>query len=206
MEPTQPSHVYRTMKLLPLTVGIIFSWLCVSNIQAHSDQIGALVYVEKHFQASDPIDLITIIAEWPTDGIPIITLRSKLFETELPPEAVDDLPRPDLESISPRWSTVSFDSQTMDWIEEPYLYLSINLYGPPGTTWPPTQVNFFFENDGRLTERKIKRFVPSGDGNSISTIWETWPMNSDLSATDMLAQAYHRLELPLPDPLTGKPR
>lgn len=88
----------------------------------------------------------------------------------------------------------------MDWVDRPYLYLSIAVHGPRGTSWPPTQVNYFFDNDGTLRERKLKRFVNVHDSTSghIWVLWKPWPVGSPPSADAVIEAAYRERDLPLP--------
>lgn len=167
-----------------LTCGLVL--FACSPAAAHSDQLGRLVHIVKTYQAEEPVGRITLEYDGRDADAAVIRVESALFRAEVPPAALENLPRPDYEHMDAPYSTISFDGASGEWVARPYLYVSVSVLGPAGESWPSTWVHFQFDDRGRLTHRRLKRFVPQ-PSNSIRVLMADWPVGSDQSAAEVLA-------------------
>lgn len=167
---------------------------------AHTDMIAPLTRVEKVYQAPKPLGEMKVIYTAGRDAVaadeergiaaeaavkPGLTIACDLFESSVPGELLEDLPRPDWNGLYAAFSLTNFSRTRGEWVDEPYVYITVRLHGPVGESWEQTWATFHFDHNGQL-ERRIKRFVPVPNPRIKSTlvIWEAWPAGTE--AEDIL--------------------
>lgn len=155
---------------------------------AHSDQIAPLSEVEKVYAAPEPIGRLSACYNAASeDSQESLIVACDLFRSQVPPEGLSDLPRPGWSSFSIAYSLTSLDSSG-EWVDRPYLYLRVRLYGPAGQSWEQTWATFHFDAEGNF-DRRVKRIIPNESTNMARVIWEDWPIGSDQSAEAVLESA-----------------
>ena len=171
---------------------------------AHSDMIGPLLIVEKVYGPPAPIGRITVRYDGTNEAEPTLKLSSNLFSTTLSAKLLRDLPRPNWNALSVPYSFTSIEPKTRKIIEQPYLYITVPLYGPAGQSWPGVSVEFHFDSSGKVSKRILKQFVPVKDkrprldlphaeADYIDSIYENWPLDSRESAEAVLARAFKKI-------------
>lgn len=197
------------MRLFDMKPKSIFTACCLfvqmtsNHALAHSDMIGPLIIVEKVHGTPDPIGRIVVRYDGSDAAKPTLTLSSNLFQVELPPQALLNLPSPDWDNMRVPWSMTSIDRRTGEIIRQPYLYVSIPLRGPKGKTWIRANVLFFFDTQGLLKERHLQMYVaikdkkwlvdlPHSEADVIGTLGEEWPLTSTETAEEVLTRALVR--------------
>jgi hypothetical protein len=174
---------HRTAVLLALS----FLAFAAPFAAAHEDQIGPLVKVEKTYAAPTPLGPIRALYVAATkEAKASLLIKSDAFEVNVPAEGLSDLPRPDWDRFTVAYSLTSYANGRF--VERPYVYLSVVLYGPPGQSWEQTWATFHVDADGKLT-RKVKRFVDVEKSNSIRVIWRDWPIGGKATAAEILEAA-----------------
>jgi hypothetical protein len=188
---------------------LILYWCCgcalalAGSVFAHTDMIGPLVRVEKVYDAPAPIGRITVKFDATNADAATLELTSALFRASLPPNALRNLPRPNWDGLAVPYSLTSYDVETRQWVNRPYLYITLPVYGPAGRTWPSTSVQFSFDEKGGLKERRLKQHVPVKDGRPrpdlppadtdfLHTLYEPWPVEGTESAEEVLSRALRR--------------
>ena len=93
------------------------------------------------------------------------------------------------------FSLTSYDVDTRQWVDRPYVYVLVPLLGPAGAeNWQQTWVTFHFTPKG-FTDRKLKRSIDMGPSaadprsNTIRTIWADWPIGKGVTAAEALKAA-----------------
>jgi hypothetical protein len=185
----------RTFSLLS-AVALVLAAFAVGRTRAHEEMIGPLVVIEKVYDAPEPLGRIVVRYD-ATEAEPTLHLRHGRMIAKVPADALRDLPRPNWDAMTVPYAMTSFDVKTRAWVDRPYFYISVPLHGPAGKTWPTTAALFFFDKAGRLSERKLKQFMPIKDGRPrpdlppgeadvIDAINEDWPAGGVESAEDLL--------------------
>lgn len=188
------------MKLKSIyTACCLFMQMTSNHALAHSDWIGPLIIVEKVYGTPEPIGRITVRYDGSDAEKPTLTLSSNLFQIKLPPHLLLNLPSPDWDNMRVPWSMTSFDLETKKFVNRPYLYISVPLRGVKGEFWISASVQFFFDKQGLLKERHLRRDVllkdirwrfslPYSKEDDI-TVHADWPLDSTMTAEEVLAEA-----------------
>lgn len=161
---------------------------------AHEDRLGPVVVVEKVYGASKPLGHIVGRYDATNMAKPIFHLRCNLFHAELSAKALLDLPRPNWDQFFMPYSYTSFDPKTRKIVKRPYIMVSVPLWGPLGQSWTRTRVEFHFDDKGKLLNRRLHRFVPTKNSNTIETVDANWPVGSKETAAQVLARGMKKLE------------
>jgi hypothetical protein len=173
---------YRTPFLFALCVVTV-----VPFAVAHEDQMASLAKADKTYIASKPLGSIRVVYTVATAAAKAsLSIKSDMFDVTVPEAGLADLPRPDWDHFDIAYSLTSIANGK--WVERPYAYLLLRLYGPAGQNWEQTWAIFHVDADGKLT-RQIKRFVPDPKSNSIRVIWKDWPIGGTATAAEILETA-----------------
>jgi hypothetical protein len=162
--------------------------LCES-VAAHTDSIASVRRADIVYAAPEPLGPIQVLQEINEDyAATRLRVRTALWEVEVPVEAMANLPRPSWNSMRVAYSLTSFDPEQEGraFVDRPYVYVEFTLHGPRGVSWQRTSVIYHLDADGELT-RQLKQFIEKED--DIRVVWEDWPVDSSLSAAEVLDAA-----------------
>ena len=168
--------------LLSTSLGVVS--LLPSEAQAHQDQIPAPHEFQRVYELAGPLGTTRLQYTGRPGGEPIgLTLATDLFNAQVPGSALASLPRPDWQAMVLAYSNVSFDEETHGFVDRPYVYLRVPLFGPSGReVWEDTWVDLHFDHNGQLT-RWLR--VDVRRRGTTRTLREEWPLGSDVTAAEL---------------------
>lgn len=168
-------------------------FLSSSYVNAVSDRFAPLSKIEKVYSAPEPIGQLTITYNASSSReAASLAIDCELFSVSIPSEGIDDLPRPDWDTISVAYSFETDNSGNLT--DTPYLSISLNLHGPiRQATWEQTWARFHINSTGKVT-RYIKRRLPRNSFNMTRVIHEKWEIGQDVNVEAILEAAQSELE------------
>ena len=156
----------------------------------HQDRIPPAKYLHAIYEAPDPIGDIELIYDAREEN-PTLRVDCDLFDTAVPQKALADLPRPNWNQLEVRYSLTSYDAEQQRIVNQPYLYIQVPLFGPPGESWQQTWVTFHFDHNGIFEKRALRRTVELEE-NASRHYWPDWPVEGEKTANQVLKDTTDR--------------
>ena len=175
------------MRIGWLVMIVVVMGAVVGMAYGYEEDIASVTKVETTYDTPKPLGQLKVMyAAAKGETKATLKVECDLFKGEVNAKELEDLPRANWDTMEMLYSLTSYDVESKTFVERPYVYVKVPLWGPPGgDMWQRTWVEYHFDDKGACV-RKLRRDVPGRSNNGLNivrVIGVEWPAGKGAEET-----------------------